>query len=560
MSPMATMKEPQDTEKLINEKRVGEDSRMEGSTGQESDTTMTSSGTSLAAAKEFIIKEVAKLKWLTCCQMVLLVLSVLLVVLSVAMLTGCFHAIISCILHSRLEVVEGSEAYDMWKVTPIPMLLKMYLFNLTNPEQFKNGKKPILQECGPYVWREYHEKVNVTFNSNNTVSYLQQRWWVWDQQLSGKNTQDDLIFSLNTIPVSAVWAVRDEEIYLAVLNRMFNDLGEKLVISATVNELVFSGVKDPMLDWLQKEVVAKNGSYHFLLNIIGTNSAIVSFDKFAWFYKRNMSRDYDGLFNMKTGADSLTNLGMIDWWNKKHQTPFFSPPCNQVSGSAGEFFPPGSNNDHLVVFSSDLCMGMELFFKETTFSRGVYANRFWGTNQTFANGSIVPGKECYCVKGTCAPTGLLNAESCRMGAPAFISFPHFVNGDPFLLEGVTGLAPNLAKHAFILDIIPELGVPLRVAARLQINMHVLPYPGHKMMHFDRIDILRSVPDVYLPTLWFEVLAEMTPEMASKMSIVLYIIKSPITNVIIWWTLLTLALMVIMLVITLHYKRVGRRRI
>ena len=53
----------------------------------------------------------------------------------------------------------------------------------------------------PHLCREYHEKKNVTFHPNDTVAYLQQRWWVWDQQASGNLSQDDSFITLNTIPV-----------------------------------------------------------------------------------------------------------------------------------------------------------------------------------------------------------------------------------------------------------------------------------------------------------------------------------------------------------------------
>lgn len=50
--------------------------------------------------------------------------------------------------------------------------------------------------------------------------------------------------------------------------------------------------------------------------------------------------------------------------------------------------------------------------------------------------------------------GLLNAESCRFGSPAFISFPHFLHADPFLLDTVEGLSPNMDDHHFHIDLIP----------------------------------------------------------------------------------------------------------
>ncbi|KAB7498574.1 Scavenger receptor class B member 1 [Armadillidium nasatum] len=49
---------------------------------------------------------------------------------------------------------------------------------------------------------------------------------------------------------------------------------------------------------------------------------------------------------------------------------------------------------------------------------------------------------------------LLNAETCRIGAPAYISFPHFFNADPDLLNYVEGLHPNAENHSFYIDINP----------------------------------------------------------------------------------------------------------
>lgn len=47
----------------------------------------------------------------------------------------------------------------------------------------------------------------------------------------------------------------------------------------------------------------------------------------------------------------------------------------------------------------------KLFYKGTQDNGGLNSYRYWGTNHTFANGSTVPGNECYCVGSTCAPMG-----------------------------------------------------------------------------------------------------------------------------------------------------------
>lgn len=57
------------------------------------------------------------------------------------------------IVMQNLELVEGGESYEAWRKSPVEPLLKVYLFNLTNSEEFLQGKKPILEEIGPYVYK-----------------------------------------------------------------------------------------------------------------------------------------------------------------------------------------------------------------------------------------------------------------------------------------------------------------------------------------------------------------------------------------------------------------------
>ncbi|MPC23785.1 Protein croquemort [Portunus trituberculatus] len=250
----------------------------------------------------------------TCCQVTLLVLASLSVVVGVAMLAGAYQAIFDAVLKGEMEVVEGSRAYEIWRLTPVPLFLKFYFFNITNPEEFASGQKAKLQEVGPYCYREYHEKQNISFHANNTVTFLQERWWVWDAEASGNHSIDDPIVNLNTIPISAAWSVRKSNVLLSGLNTFLNQVNEPLILTATAGEIIFEG------------------------------------------YKRNNSLTYDGEFNMHTGHDTLDNLGKIDTWDKRNETDFFDPPCNEVTGSAGEIWPPNRQKDLIDFYSPDLCM------------------------------------------------------------------------------------------------------------------------------------------------------------------------------------------------------------
>ncbi len=44
------------------------------------------------------------------------------------------------------------------------------------------------------------------------------------------------------------------------------------------------------------------------------------------------------------------------------------------------------------------------------------------------------------------------------GAPVVISYPHFLYGDPSLVDSVGGMKPDISKHETYLDLEPTLGI------------------------------------------------------------------------------------------------------
>lgn len=50
---------------------------------------------------------------------------------------------------------KGDETFEMWKKPEAHVYLKVYIFNITNRDEFLSGKEDKLrfQEVGPYVYR-----------------------------------------------------------------------------------------------------------------------------------------------------------------------------------------------------------------------------------------------------------------------------------------------------------------------------------------------------------------------------------------------------------------------
>lgn len=100
----------------------------------------------------------------------------------------------------KLVIKNGSVNYQNWIRTPIPMYLEVYLFNWTNPQDLDKFPtvKPHFEEMGPYVFHEVHDRINLEWNENNTVTFNQRRTWNFDPELSW-GSLDDTVTNLNVI-------------------------------------------------------------------------------------------------------------------------------------------------------------------------------------------------------------------------------------------------------------------------------------------------------------------------------------------------------------------------
>lgn len=58
-------------------------------------------------------------------------------------------------LFQKLIFENGGEIFELWKTPPVDLYIKIFLFNVTNAEQYLNGnaEKMIFNEVGPYVYR-----------------------------------------------------------------------------------------------------------------------------------------------------------------------------------------------------------------------------------------------------------------------------------------------------------------------------------------------------------------------------------------------------------------------
>lgn len=409
------------------------------------------------------------------------------------------------LLKDELVLKEGTQNYNNWIVTPIPIYMEIFLFNWTNTDQYREFPKikPRFEEKGPYVFREHHERVNLTWNANNTVSFNQTRTWFFEPTMSN-GTLDDMITNLNVISTTVAYTMRNmNTVFKMVVNLMLNEKGGSLFVTKSVRELIFDGYDDELLKFLKG------------FNITGFN---IPFERFGWFVDRNGSASYDGRFNIFTGADDISKLGVMDLWNNENRSPYYRGNCGMINGTTGELWPKLSEKQDITVFATDVCRSISLVPDASYENYGIEGFRWVGDERVFDNGINYPPASCWCTGEHCPdlPYGVMNVSDCKFGAPAFISYPHFYLAAPTFTRNIDGLNPNKNDHEFSIALEPSTGIPLQIKAQLQISLGLEPVT--------HLTMFEDVPKLMVPMLWFRQLASLNDELASDVKFALLLPK------------------------------------
>lgn len=95
-------------------------------------------------------------------------------------------------------IKEGTEQFDRWIKIPQAIDFKVYFFNVTNSKAVINGALPVVNEVGPYIYKQYREKDLVGFSADKTVvSYRQYQFFHFDREASAPLSDSDELSLLN---------------------------------------------------------------------------------------------------------------------------------------------------------------------------------------------------------------------------------------------------------------------------------------------------------------------------------------------------------------------------
>ncbi|XP_003461673.1 scavenger receptor class B member 1 isoform X1 [Cavia porcellus] len=387
----------------------------------------------------------------------------------------------------NVRIDPSSLSFSMWREIPVPFYMSVYFFDVLNPDEVLQGRMPEVRERGPYVYRQFRVKTNISFHNNDTVSF-RERCVLQFQPEKSQGSEGDYVMLPNILVMAASAMMEHRPMSLKLLmTLMFTTMGQRAFMNRTVGEVLW-GYDDPLLDLMDKYFPG----------------ALPFKGKFGLFSQLNNSDS--GLFTVFTGVKNLSRIHMVDKWNGMSQVKYWqSDQCNMINGTSGQMWPPFMTPEtSLEFYSPDACRSMKLVYQKQGVFQGIPTYRFVAPNTLFANGSVYPPNEGFC---PCLESGVQNVSTCRFGAPLFLSHPHFYNADPVLAERVLGLHPNAEEHALFLDIHPVTGIPMNCSVKLQLSLYMKAIRG--------IGQTGQIQPVVLPLLWFAQSGVMGGEPLSK---------------------------------------------
>ncbi|XP_063591608.1 lysosome membrane protein 2-like isoform X2 [Penaeus indicus] len=404
-------------------------------------------------------------------------------VLLCAIFIGVFPLIFYSIASQMLTLSEDSKTLEAFLSPPVPIYMQFWFFNVTNPDAIRyHGAKPILQEVGPYTYEEKRLKYDLEWNDDEgTVSYLQNKSFIFVPEMSPGLSLEDRVTTLNAIMVSLASKIEAESPVLhALVELAFLRFKESLFITRSVRELIFDGYDEPLLSELVKY----------------TGDPTDSKGKFGFFYPRNNTND--GRYKVKTGALGMDDYQYIVEWKGQTELDYWHGDhyCNMINGTDGSQYPPEvTRNTVLRLYTSELCRSLYLTYEKDRNHFGIHVYRFIPPRDMLEDPLINHDNLCYCTPDIdhCLGAGMLNMAPCAMGAPIVMSTPHFYQGDEVELAKLVGLNPRKEEHETFLDVEPRTGVTMKAAKKIQINIPLKPY--------GQFPSFKNVPEVIFPILW-----------------------------------------------------------
>lgn len=110
------------------------------------------------------------------------------------------YSMFDVVMQERIEMLPIDPSFFWWLNPKPEVLLNVYIFNITNSEEFMKGTDKVLklQEVGPIVYQEKLLHKDVEFHKeNSTMSYTVVRTLIYREEKNVPGILNETIFAAN---------------------------------------------------------------------------------------------------------------------------------------------------------------------------------------------------------------------------------------------------------------------------------------------------------------------------------------------------------------------------
>ncbi|XP_058792668.1 sensory neuron membrane protein 1-like [Phymastichus coffea] len=389
---------------------------------------------------------------------------------------------------------------EYWSRLPFPFELRVYIFNVTNPDDIAKGGKPILNEVGPFIYDILHEKINQEDDEeNDTVSYTVNNTYYFNIEKSN-NLSDNMELTLVDLLTfgTANAIMKSSPALISLAAKAVDIIGnnpQNLFEKQTAKTLLFDGhsyscegVTEPIGLACCNDIKVSYQKYR----ILRRSENVFAFSIFG---AVNETDIYHGKTCIRRGIRNIMEVGDVVKHNGlKNISVWKDDECDQFRGTDGIAFHPFLNkkkNKYLYVTSTFYCRNFVYKYESDIEFNGLKLLRY--TTSVGTDTATNEKDKCYCITpDRCLKDGVFEIWKCFTNA-FILSNPHFYLADKSYVDGVEGVNPNKDAHMIILDIDPLTGLVIRSHFRIQYSLI--------LMNLEKYRLMKEVRDAFFPLMW-----------------------------------------------------------
>ncbi|KAJ9450186.1 Sensory neuron membrane protein 2 [Diplonema papillatum] len=360
-----------------------------------------------------------------------------------------------------------SALYEMWVDHGgygSPIYNYYYVWNITNVDGFYAGEKAKLEKIGPFVYRLFDWRENVSW-SGADKEYISFTYHNYNVYLPERSTREWSLDDTATVPNIAIQGLLlqlqdalqplEWDMAIAFIRKEMKLVGESLLITRPMRDIVF-GYTDPVLESF------KLFAEEFDIPLPEGFTSVVQLQAIDTpeFYA-SPSMQYSGTTGYKKTAEFIT------WCGKTNLSEYW-PEDPEIKGTDGWNFPPHPDQD-VYVFVDAIPAVLTLEKGESFKLLGIKSSKYYIADEIFSNTSdwgIAHFSE--------GPGGLINLTSVQ-SASVFLSLPYFLRADPYYQSRVDMPPADFERDSTWMAIEPITGASIAAQQVIQINLEMQPW-------------------------------------------------------------------------------------